>query len=422
MKAFRWWPPLAILAIALLFLLSPAVLPENETNLCCKDLRLTPALGFPLNCDSQIFLGLAADPGALFDGEGAGWTWQSRPLFIGAAALSRAWVLTALDFLGVHPHRVRHVEIAGWLGYVLLNFLLLTAALRLFQRSFENVPVPAAALAAAMTFLAANHVVKTYFWTPHTQILNIFLPVLAILLTARALDSSVERRSGSETGLLLLLGFCSLAYGSFLAAGAAVAIAGSWRQYRLEPLWPGAFVESGKRLALVLLPSLAWVAWFRLRLGGFYSRETEQYHEFVWPWKALQEGLPALVRKAADFQDRFFEVTFAEIAIPLALLVLVLVVALREKFDPAQMAPASNRLVRASLIVLTINAAFYAGLGFYSGRLSWNLYPEILTIVLVLGAELVRGGKLPRETLNRAAIALGGANFLYWWIRPGPYV
>ena len=425
MRLRRFAFALALAAIPVCYLLSPAVLRKDEHATCSQDVRFSPALGFPWNCDSPIFVALAQRPVALFDRVGPGKTWQSRPLFIAAGALSRAWMLTALDFLrlDIPLHaRVEPIEAAGWLGYLLINVLLVAGAIFLFRRALAELSVPAATLAAATTFLVANHVVKTYFWTPHTQMFNIFIPVFTLFLASRTLDGTREHAPAREYATLLLLGVACLLYGSFLTVGGVYAAAIAWRRRRGEPKWPGAFLDFARRAPIVLLPTVGWIAFVRRVTGTFYSHETAKWDEFVWPYKEYaRNGLPSLVRRAFTYQQHFVDITLGELAVPLAILILLLVLAIGAKIDVRRFRPISTRLVRACLLALAFNAVFYAGLGFYSGRLSWNLYPEVLVIAVVLAVELSRSGALRRRTLDRAALAIALANFVYWWIRPGPY-
>ena len=408
-----------VLAFAVAFLSSPPLPVSEEKVACAQDFRIRPALGFPWNCDSVIFAGLAAQPESLLEPRGPGKVWQSRPLFIAAAALARAWFVTAFDLFRVRP-AIGTIALAGWLDYVLIDLFLLTTALAVFWRVLERIALSPAALAAASSFLVANRVVKAYFWTPHTQIFNVCVPVLAIALTVRALESA-PRSPAREIGTLLAIGIGSLAYGSFLTIGVAVAIAGVVRR-RPRPGIGRAALAVGGRAAIVLLPPAVWAVFIRWKTGAFYSREVDEYHEFVWPIKELARGgVPALVRKASEFHDKFVQATLPELAFPAALLTLLAIVALLRRFDVRGFAPASRTLVEASVIVLAVNGVFYAGLGFYAGRLSWNFYPEMIVVTLVLAAEMSRAGILRKAAVERAAIVLAAANFLYWWARAGPY-
>jgi len=411
--------PALVLVVVISFLTSPPLTPEGEKLACSKHLRIAPALGFAWSCDSLTFVGLAAQPESILEPRGPGKVWQSRPLFIAMAAVARSWFTLPFDYFRIHP-QIGSIALAGWLGYVVINVMLLVAALAIFQPVLTRISLSSASLGAAASFLAANHVVKTCFWTPHTQIFNIFVPVLAIALTLRVIESPPRSRA-SELGLLLAIGIGSLAYGSFLTIGVAVAIAAVIRERR-SPRIVRTALGFAARLTVVLLPAAGWAAFIRRRTGAFYSRESNEFHEFVWPFKELERGgFPALVRKASEFHDKFLEATLPALALPLLLIAVLAAVALRRRFDVTNFRPESRRLVEASLIVLAVNLPFWAGLGYYGVRLSWNLYPELIVLTLVLAAEMARAGVIRRLIVERVTIVLAAVNFLFWWIRAGPF-
>ena len=417
---FRWWMPALVLFVAVSFLASPPLPADADKAAWGTDLRITPVLGFSWSFDSPSFVNLAAQPEAILEPRGPGIVWQSRPLFIAMTALARSWFTTPFDFFRIRP-RIGSIEVADWLGFVVINFMLVVTALAIFQPVLARIPLSSVSLGAAASFLAANEIVKSFFWTPHTQVFNVFVPVLAIALTYHVIESPPRSRT-SELGMLIAIGIGSLAYGSFLTIGAAVAIAGVLRE---RPPRAVARMALGfaARFAAVLSPAAAWAAFIRRRTGAFYVREVVEFHEFVWPFKELERGgIPALIRKASEFHDKFLQATLPELALPLLVIAILAFIALRSRFDLASFRPESRRLVEASLIVLAVNLPFYFGLGYYGGRLSWNFYPELIVLALVLAAEMSRAGILRRALVERVAIVLAGANFLYWWLRAGPYL
>ena len=399
---------LTIAAIAGAFLLSPR--PSHPVT-CADDIRITRFLGFPLNCDSRVFAGLAQRPDALFDGGGAGRTWQSRPLFIAAGALARSWWKTALDLAGRHPV-LDGIDVPAWLGYVLINFLLLAGALAAFATILRPWVLPPALVLVLATFFVANRVVKSFFWTPHTQIFNVLVPVLGIAWAARALGRE-ERRDGAAVTEMLLLGGLSLAYGSFLAVGTVIAAIHARR--------PGARSRAARfaaGMSLLAAPPLAWIACLRLGTGSFYSYETGFYHEFVWLPEALRPGGPGLFAAVAGHAARFAGVAAPVVLVPAAALALVSMAARARGARLSDLGAEAGRALEACGWILAANVAFFGLLGYYADRLAWNCAAPLIVAAIVIGAEMRRLGLLSDSLFRAAASVAALSNAVYWILRP----
>jgi hypothetical protein len=68
---------------------------------------------------------------------------------------------------------------APFLSYAILNFIFLCVAFVLAKQVVTHTQIAFTA-ACSLLMLAFNDVIKVFFYSPHTQIFNIFLPVFLV--------------------------------------------------------------------------------------------------------------------------------------------------------------------------------------------------------------------------------------------------
>src|ERR1700704_5699211 len=240
--------PLFLIGFALLslgLLIGPRVPDADAGANCIGNVELPGPFGFALNCDSPEFLWLARDPsGLLFHVNSR----QSRPGMILLAALVQAPLSLVLPADGpptpVYQGLYDPIAVSrsftrdrpAYFAYLLLNFGILLAsfqALRLAIERWHRVRTGAAAIILVATglLLVANDVTKAFVWSPHTQMFNILVPVLAVLATQRAFaDGRIARNFALGMGLLSGIGMTI--YPVFVVIPACLllpAIIGLWR-------------------------------------------------------------------------------------------------------------------------------------------------------------------------------------------------
>jgi hypothetical protein len=378
-------------------------------------MTISKNLRFPWNSDSHVFVGVASKPAAIFDSAGAGGLWQSRPLFVALGAMARAWWQTAFDATGIHP-RLATEDVAGWLGFVLLNLVVTILAIAVFVRLAGAVSAPFAAVAAFAAFLAFNQVGKVFYWNAHTQMFNVLVPVLSIAWSADALAGAATGRTTAAR--ILAAGVLTLAYGSFMIVAASVSLADAFRRWKRGA---GAARTAARLLGAAVLwaaPVALWYAWARAAAGRLYSREAERYHEFVWIRESLREH--RFLRAAGENAGKFLASIPLEVGIAAAVL-LAVVLLLRARGFRADWSEPARVLVAAGTLVLALTLAFYGSMGFYAARLSWNLFPVLLVLVLAAAAEGVRTGKIAPRALAAAAWTAAAGNAVFWVVHPGPW-
>ena len=364
---------------------------------------LWPPLGFALNCDSPRFLALAANPAGLFVFPGS--VWQSRPVYVvlGAAlALPIRILFPMLDWPPLPTGLV-----ASWWAYTLLNFAILLVAICLFDvllGAEERLTVTAFVFGS---WLLANYVVKRFVWTPHTQLFNILVPVVALRASLDALQRpAVSNARAAMLGIVFGIG--ALAYGSFAIACLAF-VASLWlgRCVRAEHVGLGTVArQSLCALGAFALPIVAWWSYVTFRTGGFYSHEVQAYRQFVWIADAWQQGPAEL---AAVFADNlgYFLCTVANVLwLPAAVLAVLVVLARTSGVSLRRLARDEQALLLATATVFGLTFVFLALLGFYAERLSWALVPPLLVVCVKVGDALDASLGRARRDAFRAGMVL----------------
>src|SRR5215467_11683720 len=243
-RAATWrtpiWP-LFLLGFALLclgLLIGPRLATVDDAGYnCVGSVHLAGPFGFELNCDSPEFMWLARDPAGLVNHVNSR---QSRPGLILLAALIQTPLSLIMPpegpptpvYQGLYdPLRVAQTFIddrPAYFAYLILNFTILFASFHFLRLTIERgQPTRSSAgaiiVAATGLLVVANDVTKAFFWSPHTQMLNILVPVFAV--------ARIERPFALAMGALVGLGMT--AYPVFVVIPACVllpAIVGLWRE------------------------------------------------------------------------------------------------------------------------------------------------------------------------------------------------
>jgi hypothetical protein len=238
-----------------------------------------------INCDSAVFMKDAQSPSRLFDGESV---YQDRP----AHALL-AWVIS--NFLKVigFPNLSREIvgnsgettlyQSAFYLSFLILNLLILLVAIKLainyvypgnhIRKTYSNV----SSVLVVIFLVAGNELTKTFFWTPHSQMFNVLLPVLALVLISNREKISTFRIFLSLTvGLVFLMFFYPL-FGLLLT----ILIYGSYSK-----IWKRALIVSTVLSGYLLYPRVLEY------LGGSYSNYAIlKFRQYVWILDASKQDM-----------------------------------------------------------------------------------------------------------------------------------
>jgi hypothetical protein len=221
---------LLILLTTFSFLFSPQPQNINGPDRWCpvNYIHLNKVMGFSMNCDAIEYMGLSVNPGLIFQKNNRR---QSRPLYLlsGSLAGYSIYYLSAPfheainniayeQFKSQIPKEKVSLYLSHYAGLVFINLIILVIAILLFEKiiiHYTGPPQNGFLLRyALLVLLISNHITKIFFWTPHQQMFNTLIPLLAIWLFTLILKHNYPIKR------LLLISFCCgmllLFYGSFL--------------------------------------------------------------------------------------------------------------------------------------------------------------------------------------------------------------
>jgi hypothetical protein len=426
---------LIVTAAMSLFLVSPKPKPVMQKYWMLTPVEVYGPVHVMKNIDSWEFEHDAAQPGELFTVEHR--HWQSRPLAIWlgwflalpfrAAGMPSKQIMTAEEgrtliekppFPGVY-----NSYSPEYAAFIVLNWILLVASALLVKPLVRGKSFLEPRVILMLSMVVVNGVTKAFFWTPHVQIFSVLMPMVSLTLLRPLFPrvSTIKTREVAVGGAII--GVMSLAYGAFAvtvaAAGLCILLGDGITALRNDFRRKATLVLS--LIASFLAPFLVWVAVLIVKTGTFYSPETQRYHEFVWIYEQLPNGLVAYALLAAKHLSSYVGFAVHAVTIPMMLIAALLLVFYRET--------TSGRLVsgnmdtrRAVMFYAIANATFYASMGFYAERLAWTIVPAVLVILGlqagIVDAELT-GRKRTLFRLGAAVVAIGYA--LHLVFKPGPF-
>ena len=383
-----------ILNISLLFS-PPPVAGTTDPN--GRYVSLNRYTGFFLNPDSYGFIFPAISPRQLMQPLAQR---QNRPLYI-LAGSAVGYSITVLTW-PVHKY-LQHFYGKFWrgtyppdrilltgnfyLGYFILNILVLWLALYLFERIFYHIIKPSQfsdyAMYLLMVFIASNPTTKAFFWTVHQQMFNLLTPLLCVYILSRSYQLEKPLSFSQMAFVFLLGGFLLLVYGNFIL---------------LLPVLVFFYISHEKKfsitmnriaglllcLALIILffiPTISWI-WILKQHGVIYfNTEIRDYHQLIWIPESLQQSLKIFTQKLLLNTGYFFQ-TMHQLLI---LLIFSVVILYSEKIKDSLR---SEMMIRV-LFVFFCFLLFYWILGYYRERLTNTLIPVIICLWLVaLGQKI----------------------------------
>lgn len=355
----RWAVVIALVAAGLV-LLSPLPSPEQEAALCMHSQRIAGSwLGYPLNCDSPLFVRTALDPSQLVTTDHP---FQSRPLYFAVPAAVGATGSGELVFRTYQAMNIAFLALAVWvLGRL--------------------VGGPQRGWLLVLPLFLLSDIVKAFVWTPHTQILNIAVPIMGMWLL---LTMSPGRRVRWFALAGLAAGLGILVYGAVIPVVAAGLLRMAWERGRYRVQQGAAFA------AMAALPTALWIAAVVAWRGTFYSHETVTYRQVVWLADldpgAVMSNTTAWVRSVAA------AATLTAVVAGMGLLL-----AWRQGWRP------EPDLWRAATALTVVTAAFTWSLGFPPQRLTW----VVVVPLLVVTAAALSSVALPRWHAVAYGVAVG---------------
>jgi len=415
--------PMFLIGFALLslgLLIGPRVPDADAGTNCIGNVELPGPFGFGLNCDSPEFMWLARDPSGLLFHKNSR---QSRPGLILLAALVQAPLSLVLppeapptpvyqglyDPIAVAASFTR--DRPAYFAYLLLNFATLLAsfhALRLTIERWHPVRNGAAAIILVATgmLLVANDVTKAFVWSPHTQMFNILVPVLAVLATQRAVAAGRLER-GFALGMGLLSGIGITIYPVFVVIPACLllpAVVGLWRE-KSWALRRRDLASLAILLLLCALPLGLWYGFVVATTGHFFNAELD-LGQVVWMKDALDQGIGVLAAQWFGYLALSLSVAAPQalgLGVFLGWLAVTVVVALaRRHLDVARLSPALP-MIAIGLYASCAALGFYTCVGWVTERLAYAMLPPL--VVAAGAAGIVIAQRLPPA--QRSVFAAG---------------
>lgn len=330
------------------------------------------SIGYPLNCDSQLFVQAGLDPSLLAT---TAHPFQSRPLYFAVPAVVGLTGDADLVFK----------------TYQMMNLAFLAFAVWLLGRLVGG---PHGWWLTVVPLLVLNDIVKAFVWTPHTQILNITVPVVGMWLLSQL---APHRRMRWYAGTGLALGLGLLVYGAVIPVVGAALLLMVWQrgEYTLR--------QAGALLGMAALPVVVWVGTVTAIRGRFDSYETSTHRQFVW---LAELDLPRIILNTRTWLLHTFEAA----ALAALLAGVGLLLARRCGWRP------EPQLVRVAVVLTVAIAGFTWSLGFAPARLTWAIGAPLI----VVSAIALSSVQLPRW--QRVAYAAAVVAWAVWQVvTPGPW-
>jgi hypothetical protein len=396
-------------------LVGPRVPDDQQKRWCVVNVHITARLGVSLNCDAPEFMRVAAHPSALLE---TTTPMQSRP-----GMPIAAWViaLPLQPIAALVPRLVARSEradidpgrIAGALqsfgpdyaAYVALNLLILCGSFLLFRRIYRaHQPVDqpdtvAIVAVSCATLMIATFPITNYLLSPHSQLFNTLVPMLALVFALRAdAGALADARFAAMVGAIV--GFGQTAYALFLVITMTVLLFAGVHAVRN---WRGSdklalLRNAGILVAMSVAPTILWYVFLHFAIGQFHYHEVQDDKSVVWMVIALQHGMADFVAELSrrfDFQLRGVISLLPMIAL-MALVIAGFLVAAAATLGRDKIVPLlrdTRRTVAIALIVGVVFFAFYVCVGQFQVRLDYAALPPVVTALAVIATGLA--GRLP---------------------------
>lgn len=378
-------------------LVGPRVSSADQQKECVRNLTLFGPFGLSLNCDSGVFIANTHEPSKLLE---TGSKRQSRPGIIFATHLVSIPLrpVNALvhRFFDVRPDSAYAAKLALFansapelLAYVVVNIALLFLGVSVLLWLWNASSLVPAALVPLAFLVVANDMVKAFFWSPHTQVFNVVVPLIATWLAVRTWQTDLfyeQRAFWIAAGLSL----GQTAYATFVVTLCALILPAILKHCRD----PRVYRRAAAIVTLFFIPTVLWMVIVYANTGhaGYYGYETQKYEQVVWIFdNGALETLAIFFRHFRRVLNLFWENNWL---LFLATLALFAAARARKVFEPEDTA-----VVISACAVSAAMAVFWALVGFHPWRMAFTLLPPFFVIA---GLSVLR---LLERTRHRAVLS-----------------
>jgi len=382
--------------------------PMTSNPFCARAVHVNRFMAYPLNCDSPLFIQMAQHPHLLLQFDNPR---QSRPGYVAIGAALTRLLGPLASRLGLDKaYGMAHSP--SYIPLILINLVVTAAAIGLLAWLLARFGTPGVIVIALCSLLMLNDLMKAFFWTPHQQMFTFLVPLATIALARWVI---VSKPSWPIMALLgFSLGIASLVYANWLITVGVLAVILLARGRR------GIAPAAALCLTFVILP-VFWI-WLCKRLSGsYYNRETAEYHEFIWlpqaavtSWHALTSGVE--VTSVGSMRE-----LLGADALVIAVLAALVVAAIwaRIKLRPAS--PEDHALLVATGLTIAASLLFGWGIGIYSTRIMFAVFPAILVAAGWVATQLAAKSRVTLLVATYGLAIVAIANALHEVLVHGPY-
>jgi hypothetical protein len=409
------------LNISLLFSPPPIV---GSTIAYGRYVSLGKYAGFFVNPDAYGFILPAINPKKLMEYHEER---QNRPLFVLAGtALGYSISLLAAPF-----HKlILHIYKKFWrgaysesmifyignfyIGFVLLNILILWVALFLFEKIYflfvDHNGTHALPMFLLMVFIVSNPVTKAFFWTVHEQMFAFLTPILCIYILFRFNNLSFAVSYSRLAGIFIMGGILLLVYGNFILLAPALLYGVFIQSRKFDDFrnWPVLVWRCCFLTLVFFLPTICWIGILKWNGIIYYNFEMHVFHHIVWIPETLHQSFGRFVLQLSSNTIAFLNTMF----LIMVLVVFSFIIFIAGKIKVSL----KDEYVRMIIFIFLYFFLFYWLLGAYFERLTLTLIPIIICFWLVAA-----GKKLFAKKMIYVLSSLAFIWQLYFLMSYGPF-
>jgi len=380
-----------------------------EVHPCGKLVKVNSSLKVLINCDSAVFLKDVQFPSRLINGSS---DYQDRPLpTLVVAGFNRLWEYFSLpnkydSVLGNSGKYFTYSSSSYLLFIIFVNMLVFASAILIATKTIQLISTkydlnrfPTIMIQTLIvSIISMNEITKTFFWTPHSQMFNILLPIYMFFLI-QFISAGVSTRFYVINFIaILLLSFC---YNFFLILYIFLLFI-KWKNLKIR-----FYLSVIGMLPLILYPLiLTFVG------GSFKSITVGKYREYIW---VLDSVTSQTLSRDLSYNLAKFYFTFP--LIPSLLLITFFVIYFIKTFP---VSAELLKIIKTNSLVIFLYLMMLSFMGYYSRRLTFAI---IIYATLFSSNILIRN--LPNFRKTQTALTFTCLYFYLfysWFFTLGPLV
>ncbi len=368
-------------------LIAPKPPDDLQRTQCFLNIEIKKPAIITLNCDSSVFMELTNHPGRLFEVNN---TRQSRPGLSFIGFLFTPFLKPIEHLIDIlHPQAKANEigradlhpkeDLVAYSALVLVNILIVLMSYGLYQasldpsKSFKNTKLSTPAFLISF-MLIVNEITKTYVLSPHTQLLNLTIPILSVWI---AYCVYYKPPFGTLKGYLIsfILGLVMLVYLNAVCPFAILMSIGAFvhfQKYKFSK-WGTFMRQSLLKTILFILPTLTWYFTVLHITGSYYVHEIG-YVDWIHD-SFLSGGVLAVLGGYLHSMILMLKISSSDFIPTLLLLGATVIWAFPEIRNNKDFRQALGERLLLSLWVEFMLLGLFSSMAFYPPRLCYSLIP-----------------------------------------------